>query len=35
MKKIYEEPAVLVVDIEDVITDNEMEPAVSGSDGVL
>ena len=35
MKKVYEEPVVLIAEIEDVITD-ELDPVVSGgSDGVL
>lgn len=35
MKKIYEEPTVKVLDIADVVTDDLLEPPVSGSDGNL
>lgn len=34
MKKTYEEPVILVTDIEDVVTD-ELDAPTSGSDGVL
>lgn len=37
MKKVYEEPIVLVTDIEDIVTDELGQPDASGgnSDGVL
>ena len=35
MKKFYEEPIVETTIIMDVVTDDQLEPPISGSDGEL